>query len=99
MENEKNKSAQDAEKVVSFKKSKFSKVLIIFAAICLLFCAVAFDNGQILAGIIALIQVCLFIASWLMGMQIRIINKSVFRSFQNTLNLCNKFNSDTTTAL
>ena len=70
MENEKSKSSQDAEKVVSFKKSKFSKVLIIFAAICLLFCALAFDNGQILAGIIALIQVCLFIGSWLMGRQI-----------------------------
>ena len=56
MENEKSKSSQDAEKVVSFKKSKFSKVLIIFAAICLLFCALAFDNGQILAGIIALIH-------------------------------------------
>ncbi len=69
-EKEKNKKQEDKDKVQSFKKSKFSKVLIIFAVLSLLFCAVAFNDGKILAGIVALIQVALFTGSWLMGMQI-----------------------------
>lgn len=53
-----------------FKKSKFSKVLIVFAVISALMCAVGFNDNRTLAGIVALIQTVLFIVSWLMGMRI-----------------------------
>lgn len=60
----------EEKKLKEFKKSKFSKVLIVFAVISLLMCAVGFKDGRILAGIVALVQTALFFASWLMGMQI-----------------------------
>ncbi|MDD6484240.1 MAG: hypothetical protein PUF72_06680 [Clostridiales bacterium] len=59
---------EDKANKEAFKKSKFSKVLIVFAIICGLMCAVSFNDKKILSGIIALIQVGLFAAAWLMGM-------------------------------
>lgn len=56
--------------VEKFKKSKFSKVLIIFAVISVIFCAVSFSDGRILSGLCAVIMAGLFITSWLMGMHI-----------------------------
>ena len=67
---EKEKQQAETTAVEKFKKSKFSKVLIVFAVISALMCAVAFNNSRILAGVVALIQTALFVASWLMGMQI-----------------------------
>ena len=67
---EKEKQQTETTAVEKFKKSKFSKVLIAFAVISALMCAVAFNNSRILAGLVALVQIALFGASWLMGMQI-----------------------------
>ena len=69
-EKEKAKTADAKEKVQAFKKSKFSKFLIVCAVISLLGCAVSFNDGKVLSGIIALVQLVLFAGSWLMGMQI-----------------------------
>ena len=67
---EKEKQQTETTAVEKFKKSKFSKVLIAFAVISALMCAVAFNNNRILAGLAALVQIALFGISWLMGMQI-----------------------------
>ncbi|MBQ2915232.1 MAG: hypothetical protein IJE51_00425 [Clostridia bacterium] len=67
---EKGKQQAEITAVEKFKKSKFSKVLIAFAVISALMCAVAFNNSRILAGLVALVQIALFGISWLMGMQI-----------------------------
>ena len=67
---EKEKKQAETTVVEKFKKSKFSKVLIAFTVISALMCAVAFNNSRILAGLVALVQIALFGASWLMGMQI-----------------------------
>ena len=67
---EKEKQQAETTVVEKFKKSKFSKVLIAFTVISALMCAVAFNNSRILAGLVALVQIALFGASWLMGMQI-----------------------------
>lgn len=67
---EKEKQQTETTAVEKFKKSKFSKVLIAFAVISALMCAVAFNNNRILAGLVALVQIALFGISWLMGMQI-----------------------------
>ena len=69
-EKEKAKTADAKEKVQAFKKGKFSKFLIVCAVISLLGCAASFNDGKVLSGIIALIQLVLFAGSWLMGMQI-----------------------------
>jgi len=58
------KEARDA-----YKKSKFSKVTIVFAVIFLLVAFAEF-SAHPLGGIIAIIQGGLLLASWLMGMQI-----------------------------
>lgn len=70
MENE--NKIQEEKKANNFKKSKFGKILIVFAIICLLACLLAFSgrNKQILSGLIALIQCALFTTAWLMGMRI-----------------------------
>ena len=58
------KIRDEIESPEKFKKSKFSKVLIIFAVLCLLF---AFTIDFNFATIIAIIQTGLFIAAYLMG--------------------------------
>ena len=69
-EAEKEKRQADENSVEKFKKSKFSKVLIIFAVVSALFCAVAFNDGKVLAGIIGIVQTALFVVSYLMGIQV-----------------------------
>ena len=67
---EKEKKQEDKDSVDSFKKSKFSKVLIVFSIISVLLCVFAFSDGKVLAGIIAVIMVILFLISFLMGLHI-----------------------------
>ena len=72
-EKEKRESDREQEKEREqerkrFSKSKFSKFLLILALICLFSMFSAFSSRSILSGIIALIQVGLFAAAWLMGM-------------------------------
>ena len=69
------KDLEDLNAVDNFKKSKLSKVLIIFAFLCLLF---AFTIDFNFATIIAIVQTGLFITSYLMGMQ---IIKEPFKKF------------------
>lgn len=64
------KMRQEEARLNQFKKGKFSKVLLIFAAICMLSCVTAFSKMRIFPGMIALAQTVLFMMSWLMGMQI-----------------------------
>ena len=64
---EKEKSQEEKEKIQTFKKSKFSKFLLICAIISGLVTLVELSNGISMAGIIALIQTVLYAASWLMG--------------------------------
>lgn len=72
-EKEKRESDREQEKEREqerkrFSKSKFSKFLLILALICLFSMFSAFSSRSILSGFIALIQVGLFVAAWLMGM-------------------------------
>ena len=53
-----------------FKKGAFGKILIIFAVISLLCCIMAFKGGNVLSGIATLIMTVLFIARYLVGMQV-----------------------------
>ena len=64
-EYEENKAAKN-----EYKKSKLRKWSIIFAVIFLLMAFVSFQDGDILQGIIAVVQTVLMSISWLMGMQI-----------------------------
>lgn len=62
------KDAQErAESEKDFKKSKLRIIVIVFAAISTLFMAVAFSDGKILAGIIAIAMLALFVITFLMG--------------------------------
>lgn len=54
----------------TFRKSKLSKVLIVFFIIGILLCSVSFEDGSILSGLIAVIMTALFLVSWMMGMNI-----------------------------
>ncbi len=53
--------------VNEFKKGKFRKVLVVSTVISLLLCVIAFNNGKILSGIIAVIMSSAFVTSLLMG--------------------------------
>ncbi|MBQ9744546.1 MAG: zinc ribbon domain-containing protein [Clostridia bacterium] len=55
------------EKATLFKKSKLHIVIIIFAIISALCIAVAFNDGRIIAGIIAIVMFILFVVAFLMG--------------------------------
>ncbi len=57
------------EMIEKFKKSKFSKIVIVFAIISLIAAINSFANVEILAGLVAIVQAGLYIVSWLMGMQ------------------------------
>lgn len=59
-----------AERAESFKKSKLSKLSIIFAIISFLFCIFGFATKTPLMGIIAGIQSILYFITFFMGMQI-----------------------------
>lgn len=69
-ENEREARNEKKEEQKAYRKSKFSKVTVIFVFICLIAMISSFSAGHILSGIIALIQTGLFAVSWLMGMQI-----------------------------
>ena len=60
------KQEQEAE-IKAFKKSKFRIVLIISIIISVMLFAVAFNDGKILAGIVAVIMTALLVVSFLMG--------------------------------
>jgi hypothetical protein len=82
---ENKKQENDKSRLENFKKSKFSKVLIAFFAISFLMCALAFANGQIIAGIVAIAMTALFLISWLMGMQIIKEKKKSLRTIATTV--------------
>ncbi len=64
-------SAQErAEDAKAFKKSKFRIVLIVFAVISAICCAVAFNDNKIGAGIISIVMLVLFVTAFLMGSNI-----------------------------
>lgn len=66
-EKEKAKIQEEKDSVAAFKKSKFSKFLLICAIISGLVTFVELSNGISMAGIISLIQTVLYASSWLMG--------------------------------
>ena len=73
-EAEKEKRIEEKENLASFKKSKLSKVIIVCAIICAIFCMGGFNNSKfdpknILTSIISLVQSILFIIAYLMGVQ------------------------------
>lgn len=61
------KELEEAEKVQNFKKSKFSKVLLVFAIICGILTLL---GGFKAYSIVALIQAILFLGAWLLGLEI-----------------------------
>ena len=66
----KEQQKKDEEEIAEFRQSKLRKWIIAFAVICLLFVFSNFSSGNILRGMVALVQTGLFIASWLFGMNI-----------------------------
>lgn len=60
-------AAERAENEKVFKKSKLRIAIIVFAVISALFIAVAFADGKILAGVIAIAMLALFVVAFLMG--------------------------------
>lgn len=64
----KDKKKKDGAK--PFKKTKFSKVLIVFFVIGVILCLSSFTEINIAAGIIAVVLTAMFMLSWLMGMEI-----------------------------
>lgn len=58
---------ENKEEFKQFKKSKFSKVIIIFDIICALFMMSSFSDGHILKGLVALLQVAAFTSAWMSG--------------------------------
>ncbi len=63
------KHEKEMNKHVAFKRSKLSKLIIVFMIITLLFAAVGLSSGgdRLLGGIIALTQTVFFMLAWLMG--------------------------------
>ncbi len=61
------KDLEELNAVDNFKKSKFSKVILVFAVLCGI---VTLASGFSIEGIISFIQTALFIGSWLLGMEI-----------------------------
>jgi len=60
----------EKDEVAEFKKGKFSKVLIGFSIFGALMCAVSFNDGRILSGILAIAITGLFVLSYLMGIHV-----------------------------
>ena len=65
-EKEKNIKQEEKDEVTTFKKSTFSKVMILCAIFDALMCAVTFKNGKVLAGILAGVMTAMLIVSYLM---------------------------------
>ena len=64
-----NKNREQAE-LYSFKKGKFKTVLVVFAIISALLCAVSFNGGKVLSGILAVAMCGMFIGALLVGMKV-----------------------------
>lgn len=64
---EKEERVLEKEEIEKFKKGKFSKVLLIFAALCGLF---TFTRDFNFGSIIGFVKTVLFLVAWLMGMKI-----------------------------
>ncbi len=64
---EKNKSKEEREEIEKFKKSKFSKVLIVFSVISVLF---FFVGNGFFVKFLTFVQAVLFISAWLMGAKV-----------------------------
>ena len=64
---EREKKAEQKESINEYKKGKLGKFTIAFAIICFIVAIGSFLNGDVLAGIVALIQAGLAGASWAMG--------------------------------
>lgn len=64
------KELKELEEIEKFKNGKLSKFVIIFTIICLLFVFLAFEDGEILPGIIGIIQIGCFSVGWLSGVRI-----------------------------
>lgn len=68
-----NKMLEKAEKqeaLKTFKKSKFSKTLLVFFVIAVLFAVGCFIGHAIVGGLVAVLMAGLFLTSYLMGMQV-----------------------------
>ena len=61
---------EDKDDRTAYKEGRLCKITLIFAAICFIFAFTSFPTKHIFAGLIALFQTGLLIASFLMGMQI-----------------------------
>ena len=66
-EKAKREACEGAEKENAFKKSKLRTTIIVFAIISALFIAVAFNDGRMVAGIIAVVMLILLVIAFLMG--------------------------------
>ena len=76
------KNVQHAADIEKFKTGKFSKVILVFFVIALLFSVIAFSNSYNTAGIVSIIQAIVFALAWLSGMGIiKKIHPSVHRLF------------------
>ena len=67
---EKDKLKSEISREKSFKKSIWSKLLVVFTAISLIVALVYLSDGVSPVGIIALLQVVIYAAAWLVGMGI-----------------------------
>lgn len=70
MEEEKNKRNQEKKQVESFRKSFFSRFLIVAVVIGAFFSYLCFSEGNIKAGVFAAVQTVCFATAWSMGVQI-----------------------------
>lgn len=59
-----------ANEIRKFRKSFMGVMLIIVTVLSVLFCAVSFNDGRILSGILAIIMGVLCVSSYLMGIQV-----------------------------
>lgn len=58
---------EQAEEEKAFKKSKFRVVLIVFAVLSAICCAVSFNDKRVVSGIVAIVMFALFMVAFLMG--------------------------------
>lgn len=67
---DKDKAQIEKDEIKAFKKSKFSKILIICTIISILITVSQLSGGFSLAGVISLVQAGLYLTAWLMGMKV-----------------------------
>lgn len=72
------KEKRDLDEIEDYRKFKngiFSKFVVVFTFICLLYVIASFRNGLIVSGVIGIVQIACLSLGWLFGM--RIIKKRV----------------------